>query len=137
MKTAERPNWGRLAVIVWIIFAVYLYFFPLYKIQPGLSAAKEARCEADIATIATQLEAFHQKCGVYPSQDDGLLALVVEPKDLPPKARWKQFMESVPLDPWGREYQYRFPGKKSIHPSDLYSLDAPGASGAPVGNCER
>ena len=39
---------------------------------------------------------------------------------------WKQDERSVPLDPWGHEYQYRYPGTKNTEasstPYDLFSI---------------
>lgn len=134
MKPAKRPNWGRLAVIIWLLSTVYFLFFPLYKISPGLSVAKEARCEADIANIAAQLETFHKVCRAYPTQNEGLKALVIKPEAESYAARWRQLMDSIPLDPWGREYQYRFPAAKSREPYDLYSLGKPSQLGTEIGN---
>jgi len=47
--------------------------------------------------------------GAYPSQEQGLQALV-DPANGPHAGQ--TYMETLPADPWGRPYQYRNPGNE-------------------------
>jgi general secretion pathway protein G len=62
--------------------------------------------------------------GKYPTTEEGLQALITAPAT---GTNWKgPYMERIPADPWGRDYQYRFPGQKSTTGYDLYSLGEDG-----------
>lgn len=76
-------------------------------------------------TMKAPLTAYRINVGDYPSTEEGLQALVTAPAD---KAdRWRGPYVDVtggkmPLDPWGRPYQYRYPGTHNKDSYDLYSL---------------
>lgn len=93
----------------------------IYKLVGNLDAAKETRVEADIQTISTQLKTYEMTNLFLPTTEQGLQALVTEPTGDPKPRRWRQLMESVPLDPWGMPYNYRNPGIKNPNGFDLYS----------------
>lgn len=107
-----------------------------------LDQADEARIKkvyADFRNIETALKIYKLDNYVYPTTEQGLIALV-EPSSLDPEPRnFKQggYLEEVPEDPWGRPYLYLSPGENGD--VDLYSLGADGLSGgegqnADVGN---
>ena len=70
--------------------------------------------------------------GDYPSTAEGLQALITAP---PGKGdRWRRpYIDSAtgkpPLDPWGHEYQYVYPGVKNKGDYDLWSMGPDGQSG--------
>ncbi|MFA7271074.1 MAG: type II secretion system major pseudopilin GspG, partial [Sterolibacterium sp.] len=67
----------------------------------------------------------------YPTTEQGLPALVTKPTQPPIPDNWKSdgYVERLPLDPWGKAYQYLNPG---LHGEiDIFSY---GADGAPGGN---
>ena len=67
-----------------------------------------------VDTARTEIKRIRSTLGFYklenfnlPSTEQGLEALVTKPSGSPePSARWKQQLESVPVDPWGNPYQY-------------------------------
>jgi general secretion pathway protein G len=92
----------------------------------GKARADTARIE--IKTIGSALDLFFIDNGRYPTQQEGLSALVEAPGAL---ASWRgPYLKSKgpPVDPWGRPYQYRYPGQHAEY--DLYSLGADNAGGA-------
>jgi general secretion pathway protein G len=91
----------------------------------GKARADTARIE--IQNISSALDLFLIDNGRYPTQQEGLNALVESPGGL---ASWRgPYLKSrgQPADPWGRPYQYRYPGQHSQY--DLYSLGADNAPG--------
>ena len=75
--------------------------------------SEQARVTAavtQIATFNTALGAYEVDTGSYPSGQDGLRALVVQPADV---TGWRgPYLESdVPLDPWQHPYIYQYPGQ--------------------------
>ena len=97
-----------------------------------LNSADDARIQkvqADFKAIETALTIYRLDHYVYPSTDQGLLALV-EPSTLEPEPRnFKMggYLEEVPVDPWGREYLYMSPGENNE--VDLFSYGADGLPG--------
>jgi general secretion pathway protein G len=70
--------------------------------------AKESAAKADIANIGGALSQFEIENGRFPTNEEGLNALVVKPADLD---TWKKpYLESLKKDPWGHDYIYHFPG---------------------------
>jgi general secretion pathway protein G len=68
------------------------------------------------------LLSFKQHTGSYPTTDQGLRALITAPESS--SGRWRgPYIKGrdVPVDPWKRPYQYRYPGSKNTGSYDLYS----------------
>jgi general secretion pathway protein G len=87
-----------------------------------LGRAKVDTARIQIKDLSTSLDLFQLDVGRYPTQQEGLEALVANPGALP---SWHgPYVKSmtVPLDPWGHPYQYRFPGSNG-NDFDLYTLD--------------
>ena len=97
-----------------------------------LNSADDARVlkvQADFKAIETALKIYRLDNFVYPSTEQGLVALI-EPSTLEPEPRnFKDggYLQEMPLDPWGREYLYLSPGENSE--VDLFSYGADGLPG--------
>jgi general secretion pathway protein G len=98
-----------------------------------LGRAKTDTAKIEIQTLSNALDLFRLDMQRYPTQQEGLQALV-EP---PPGASADQWrgpylkQRKLPLDPWRRPYIYRSPGEHGDY--DLYTL---GADNAPGGTGE-
>lgn len=87
-----------------------------------LARAKVDTARIEVQNLQTALDLFLIDVGRYPTQQEGLQALVANPGVL---ERWRgPYLKatSVPLDPWGHSYQYRIPGQQGDY--DLYTLGA-------------
>lgn len=102
--------------IIAILLAAAIKFM-----APNVDIAKTVRVRGDIGSIKTSLLAYQGLNGFYPTSEQGLQALVTAPSTDPKPARWQQFMEQLPTDPWGSIYVYKFPGTKNPTKYDLYS----------------
>jgi len=95
-----------------------------------LGRAKTDVAKVDIHNLESSLDLYRLDLGRYPTQAEGLPALVEKPPGL---ERWQGpylKQRTVPTDPWGHLYHYRIPGEHGDY--DLYSLgadDAPGGTG--------
>jgi general secretion pathway protein G len=96
------------------------------RLMGRVGKAKQKTAQAQIQLLATALDLFHLDVGRYPNEDEGLKALR-EKQDSLPSWGGPYLDKSVPNDPWGRPYVYKFPGQHG--PYDLYSLGADGAEG--------
>ena len=98
-----------------------------------------ARLNQDLRVIEAGLSIYELDNFAYPSQEQGLQALIEEPTTEPKPRFWNKggYLRELPKDPWGNPYRYRNPG---IHGEfDIFTLgadDAPGGEGeaADVGN---
>ncbi|MDX1376711.1 MAG: type II secretion system major pseudopilin GspG [Burkholderiales bacterium] len=118
-----------LLVVVAIIGLLIGFVAPRYFGQIGKSEVTAARAQID--ALGKALDHYRLDTGRYPSTEQGLAALLERPQN-EPKWNGPYLRKSVPLDPWGRPYQYRSPGEKGDF--DLLSL---GKDGAPGGSGEN
>ncbi|MEY3001308.1 MAG: hypothetical protein RL648_1522 [Verrucomicrobiota bacterium] len=72
--------------------------------------------------------------GSYPTSAEGLDALLRSPGSNAQK--WKgPYIEKLPEDPWGRAYQYQYPGVRNADGYDLWSLGPdPNSEADDIGN---
>jgi general secretion pathway protein G len=87
---------------------------------------EQARIDLARTFVNTSADAallsFKQHLGSYPNTEQGLRALITAPESA--SGRWRGPYikgKDVPLDPWRKPYQYRFPGTKNVGSYDLYS----------------
>ncbi len=104
-----------------------------------LNRADDARIQkvhADFRNIQTALKLYRIDNFVYPSSEQGLEALVERPTIAPVPRNWRQggYLEELPRDPWGNEYQYLSPGESREY--DIYTLGADGVSGGDGQNAD-
>jgi len=85
--------------------------------------------QQDIDTIKLALEAYKRDNIRYPSEEQGLLALIIKPARTPVTPHWKTggYIERLPRDPWGNSYQYRL--SEDEQSFDVYSFGAKGPDG--------
>ena len=95
----------------------------------------------DIRTLGSALELYRSDTGVYPDEEIGLSALLSEVGPANGSAS-KGYLKRVSKDPWGFDYEYRYPGKHNTDSYDLWSNGADGKVGgfgfdADCGNWEE
>lgn len=86
--------------------------------------AKTQSAQIQIENIGTALEMYYMENGAYPSASVGLKALVEATPEAP---RWNgPYLKKAKnlLDPWGRPYQYNYPGSNGEY--EVYSLGPTG-----------
>ena len=117
-----------LLVVMAIIGLLAGYVGPRYFAQIGKSEVKVAKAQMD--SLEKALDQYRLDTGHYPSQEQGIAALIKKPANEP---RWDgpYLKKDLPLDPWGRAYVYKIPGEKGEY--DLISL---GKDGVPGGTGE-
>jgi len=89
-------------------------------------------------TMKAPLTSYRIHMGSYPTTAQGLQALLTPPEGS--SGKWKgPYLDTpgnkLPEDPWGRPYQYRYPGTKNPDRYDLFSLGPDGVeSDDDIGN---
>ena len=83
--------------------------------------ARMVTAQADVAKLMAALRAFKRDAGRFPSTEEGLQALVVQPTSV---ENWKgpYLKEGLPKDPWGNPYVYREPGTLNADAVDVLSF---------------
>jgi type II secretion system protein G len=82
-----------------------LYAFLVAVMLPsGLAAAPEPL--PGMTSVTSALRTFKINAGRYPTQSEGLRALIVKPHSYPEGKHWEQGATKMPLDPWGNQYEY-------------------------------
>ena len=94
-----------------------------------LNSADDARIQkvqADFKAIETALKIYRLDNYVYPTTEQGLMALVEHSTLTPEPRNFKAggYLQEVPIDPWGRNYLYLFPGENGE--VDIFSYGADG-----------
>ena len=97
-------------------------------VLPRLGDASITKAKADIASYETALEFYRLDHFRYPSEQDGLAALVEAPSGVDAsKYPDEGYVQQLRNDPWGNAYVYRNPGENG--PYDLLSYGADGQEG--------
>lgn len=99
------------------------------KIVGRTDDARIAAARQDIASIMQALKLYRLDNSRYPTTEQGLRALIEKPGTEPVPNNWKQggYLERMPKDPWGKEYQFLSPGVKGE--IDVFSFGRDGQSG--------
>lgn len=121
-------------VVVVILGLLAAVIVPKVMGRPDEARAVAAR--ADIAAINQALKLYRLDNSMYPTSEQGLLALVQRPTSNPLPINWKTggYLDRVPKDPWGHEYQYLNPGVRGE--IDIYSLGADRQAGGEGNNAD-
>ncbi len=118
-RPRSRSGFTLLEIMLVVGIIIILMGGAIFLLRDPGEQAKIVRAESDINTIRTQLKSFEMMGMRYPTPQEGLNALVTRPANI---SRWSQAFNEVPKDPWGVEYQYRYPAQKSEKDQfDLYS----------------
>lgn len=109
-------------MVVVTLMAVLVGIGTVY-VMGRLAEGKISTARTQAFEIAKALDLYRLQTGSYPATTEGLDPLANPPRGEP-------LMEKVPLDPWGRPYNYENPGKQNPRSVDVWSDGPDGAQGA-------
>jgi len=131
-----KPGFTLLEVLVVVAILGILAALVVPRIMDRPDEAKRFAAKADVGALVQALKLYRLDNGFYPSTDQGLQALVTRPTTQPTPSNWKQggYLERLPKDPWGGDYQYLSPG---VHGEiDVFSFGADRARGGEGNNAD-
>lgn len=110
-------------VMVTLVIIGLLTTFVVLNVLPAQGKAQVQKARGDITAIETALEMYKLDNFNYPTEQEGLEALVSS-----------GLVKKMSLDPWGNPYEYRNPGERAQ--IDIYSLGADGEPGGEDQNAD-
>jgi len=133
-STIRHPKSRRAFTLIELMLVLVILATLAAIVTPRLTGqskhAKVVAAQSQIAQLGTALDAFEIAVGRYPTTTEGLLALIQQPTA--EATEWNGpylNKNSVPLDPWGNEYQYRCPGQYNPDGYDLSCFGPDGRQG--------
>ena len=123
-RARRRNGFSLVEVMIVIVIIGLLAGVVTVNVRSYLVRAKRNTARQEIATIVKGLNTFYGSYDRYPSNEEGLKALV-EPTEKLPEPPLEG--PAVLTDPWGRPYQYNAPGTNG--PFEVISYGADGRQG--------
>ena len=134
----QQSGFTLIEIMVVVIILGILAAIVAPNVIGRIDDAQVTRARQDIRGIESALKFFRMDNFAYPTSEQGLEALVSKPAD-PNIRNWKAggYLDRLPKDPWGNEYQYLNPGQSGEIDIYTYGRDGrPGGEGidADLGN---
>ena len=128
-------------VMVVVVILSILAAIVIPRIMDRPDQARIVKAKQDIRALEAALNLYKLDNFNYPTTEQGLESLIQQPTTEPEPPNWKVggYVDRLPRDPWGNDYQYLSPGQNSE--IELYSLGADGqlggsGSGSDINNWE-
>ncbi|BAU76730.1 type II secretion system major pseudopilin GspG [Metapseudomonas furukawaii] len=136
-KPTQQRGFTLIEIMVVVVILGVLAALVVPQIMSRPDQAKATAARSDIKSIAMALDIYKLDNHGYPTTQQGLPALVSKPGGTPAPRNWNPdgYLKRLPLDPWGRPYQYLAPGSHG-NAYDLYSFGADGQAGGEGVNAE-
>ncbi len=129
-KYSNQNGFTLIEIMVVVVILGILASVVVPKIMDNPDKARIVKAKNDVQAMKGALDLYKLDNFNYPSTDQGLQALAQKPSGSPEARNWKQggYLERLPKDPWGNDYQYLNPGVNAE--IDVFSY---GADGRPSG----
>jgi len=124
-----RHGFTLIELMVVIFIIGIMASFVGVNVMKHVAQARITSTRAQIKVFSSAAKDYKMDTGQYPDNAMGLQALVEPP---PGAINWHpdgylDEASEVPLDPWGNDYQYQFPGEYSTF--DIFSYGPDGQEG--------
>ena len=137
-NSPQKKNRGftLIEIMVVIVILGILASLVVPKIMSRPDDARLIAARQDISSLTQALKLYRLDNQNYPTTEQGLAALVQKPTSPPIPNNWKSggYVDRLPKDPWGNDFQYLNPGLKGE--IDVFSLGADGAPGGEGNNAD-
>lgn len=130
-KSASMFNRGftLIEIMVVVVIMGILAALVVPKLMGRADDARITAAKQDISTLMQALKLYKLDNQRYPTTEQGLQSLISKPTNGPAANGWKTggYVDKLPKDPWGGQYQYLSPGVKGD--VDIFSYGADGQPG--------
>jgi general secretion pathway protein G len=134
-RTARRrPAFTLIEMIAVLVIIGLIVGIGVPAYMNYIESSRQQSAQAQTRLMSDSAGAFNMHVGRYPTEEEGLLALIQRPTDAdgwngPYIQNWK----AIPKDPWGGEYLYQLQatesGRLEPHVVSLGSDREPGGTG--------
>jgi general secretion pathway protein G len=127
MTVRRSAGFTLVEIMVVVVILGVLAVLIVPRVVGRTEEARAAAAKHDLAAIMQSLKLYRLDNGRYPTNEQGLQALVTKPQTGPSPSNWRSYLDKLPKDPWGNPYQYLNPG---VHGEiDVFTLGADGQPG--------
>ena len=128
-KSLEK-GFSLIEILVVLMIIGLLATVVAINVLPSQDRARIDKAQTDIRILEQALELYRLDMFSYPSEQEGLKALIEKPSNNKFSDRYRQggYIRKLELDPWGNNYLYERPGKNN-NPFEIISLGADGRKG--------
>lgn len=131
-RSSANAGFTLVEILVVIAILSLLAGVVMVNVLPSLGMGNQAAAKTQIANFASALNTYRIAHGRFPTEEQGLDALVRAPTVSPVPKNYPAggYLASgeVPQDPWGRAYVYLVPGRQD-EPFEVLSYGADGMEG--------
>jgi general secretion pathway protein G len=131
-NAGRNKGFTLIEIMVVIVILGVLATLVVPRIMGRPDEARAAAAKNDVRQVMNALKMYQLDNGKFPATDQGLAALVTRPTN--GASNWKGYLEKLPVDPWGKPYQYLNPGIKGE--VDVFSFGADGQQGGAGGDAD-
>lgn len=132
MDMRRSQGFTLIEIMVVVVIIGLLATLILPNVLGRQDQALQVKAQSDVKAIAGQLALYKLDNFTYPATSAGLQALVSNVEN---KSNWRGYLDKLPQDPWGNDYQYLTPGQRS-KTFDLWSFGADGQAGGDGANAD-
>lgn len=126
-KRLREAGFTLIELLVVIIIIGLLAALVGPKLFGRVGKGKQAAAQAQIELFGAALDNFRLDVGRYPTSDEGLKALLVNPGGIENWDGSYLKKQEIPIDPWSHAYVYKSPGEHGDY--DIISYGADGVGG--------
>lgn len=129
MKMQKQRGFSLLELMVVLVILGILASMIVPNVMGSRDEGERQKVVSDIVALENALDMYRLDNGIYPTTEQGLDALVNEPRMDPQPRRYRQggYIRRLPRDPWGNEYQLLNPGQYNT--IDIFSAGPDGQPG--------
>jgi general secretion pathway protein G len=119
-RTSSRQGFTLMEMMLVLAIIAVIVGIAVNGIMGAGEQGDLTKAQITVSSLETKLTQFKLNALRFPTQSEGLEALVKKPGGL--TKPWIQgTSEENLVDPWGETYQYRNPAKRSKKPYDIFS----------------
>lgn len=108
LSSSRQQGFSLIEIMVVVVIIGILMGAVVTSISGESYKAQVNQVFADFSAIGNALKRYELDNGRYPTEEQGLKALVEKPTSEPIPKRWKRggYIDKEALDPWGNQYVY-------------------------------
>ena len=125
---SKEKGFTLIEIMVVVIILGILAAIIVPRVVDRPEQARIVKAKQDILAIQDALDLYKLDNGFYPTNEQGLQALVIKPtlSPVPQNSKDGAYLPRLPLDPWGKPYFYSNPGVHNSSGIDIFTYGPKG-----------